>query len=61
MVIVSLTNAKIDNSVFISKLDYTMPYTNCQNEKFKSTLEYNYLTTEELIKSNIDKYQNIFH
>jgi hypothetical protein len=59
MVIVGLPDVNIDVFIPISKLDYTMPYDGCQQEKNKSVMEYNYTTTEELIKSNIKKYQEI--
>jgi hypothetical protein len=59
MVIVSLSEVNIDTFIPISKLDYTISYDGCQQEKNKSVMEYNYITTEELIKSNIKKYQDI--
>jgi len=59
MVIVSLPSVNTDNFILISKLDYTIPCDGCQQEKNKSVMEYNYITTEELIKSNIKKYQDM--
>lgn len=59
MVIVGLSDAKDINSPKISKLDYTIPYNECQEEKYKNTMEHNYWTTKELIESNHKKYQDI--
>ena len=44
------------------KRDYTTAITDCQQPtppKNKSTMDYNYMTTEELINSNIEKYNEI--
>jgi hypothetical protein len=60
MVIVGLSDAKdINSSKIISKLDYTIPYNEYQEEKYKNTMEQNYWTTKELIESNHKKYQDI--
>jgi hypothetical protein len=59
MVIVSLSDANIVNSTNLSKHHYTMPYSECQQEKYKNTMEFNYWTNQELIESNIKKYQDI--
>jgi len=59
VVLVGLPNADFVQLTKISKLDYTLPYTECQETKEKNTLEYNYITTEELLESNNKKYQDI--
>jgi hypothetical protein len=59
MVIVGLPDANFIESMTISKLDYTTPFKTCQVEKQKNTMEYNYITTEELLESNNKKYQEI--
>jgi len=50
MVLVGLPDANVVQTMTISKLDYTMPCYDCQTEKYKNTMEFNYLTNEELIK-----------
>jgi hypothetical protein len=52
MVIVGLPNAQVIQQMTISKFHYTIPYAGCQLEKQKDTMNYNYLTNEELIKEN---------
>jgi len=59
MVIVGLPNANIVQSIPISKLDYTTPYYDCQMENLKNTMDFNYITTKELLESNIKKYQDV--
>jgi hypothetical protein len=59
VVIVSLSKDNIVESNIISKPDYTTPYNGCQEELYKSTMNYNYITTEKLIESNIKKYQDL--
>jgi hypothetical protein len=46
----------------VYKPDYTTAITDCQIDqpKNKSTMEYNYMTTEEWIKSYIEKYDEVF-
>ena len=48
MVIVGLPTVNLSESI-INKLDYTTTVKQCQQQNFKSTLEYNYITTEEYI------------
>lgn len=50
MVLVGLPIADDVNSTSISKLDYTIPYTDCQQAKFKNTMEHNYIREEDTIK-----------
>lgn len=59
MVLVGLPDANLINSMTISKLDYTMQGNECQAEKYKNTLEYNFIKTEDLLESNNRKYQDI--
>lgn len=59
MVLVGLPNADVIDSITISKLDYTMPYTDCQMENQKNTMDYNYITNEELLEHNYQKYHTI--
>lgn len=59
VVLVSLPNVNIIDSTTINKPDYTLPYAECQEEKYKNTMEFNYITTKELIESNIKKYQDV--
>lgn len=59
VVLVGLPNADFVQLTTISKLDYTLPYAECQQTKEKNTLEYNYITTEELLESNNKKYQEL--
>jgi hypothetical protein len=59
MVIVSLSNASFDYQYSFSKPDYTIPYNDCQMEKQKNTIEYNYIKTQDLIETNNQKYQDI--
>lgn len=42
--------------VYLNPDNYTMFSESCQQSKLENTLEYNYMTTEKLIQSNIDKY-----
>lgn len=58
VVLVSLSDPSVIKPI-TSKFDYTLPYAECQPEKQKNTLEYNYITTEELIESNNKKYQDL--
>lgn len=58
VVIVGLPDANY-NFVPTSKLDYTVPYDTCQQRKNKNTMEFNYITNEEVIESNIQKYQEL--
>jgi hypothetical protein len=59
MVIVGLPDTNFLQSIPISKFDYTMVHNECQEEKYKNTMEQNYWTTKELIESNHKKYQDI--
>lgn len=46
----------------IHKQHYTTAITDCQQpmpQKYKSTMDYNYMTTEEWINTNIEKYNEI--
>ena len=47
-VIVGLPAVNLEEYSF-NKLDYTTTVKQCQQQNFKSTLEYNYITTEEYI------------
>lgn len=58
-IIVSLPEAYCTSLVTCSKYDYITNSMVCQQNE-KSTLEYNYITSEELIESNNNKYQEIF-
>ena len=58
MVIVGLPNVN-DIKTSISKLDYTIPYAECQQPKQQNTLDYNYIKTEDLLELNNSKYQKI--
>ena len=60
MTIVCLPNADFIKSMTISKPDYIIPYSDCQIENYKNTIEYNYIKMEDLIESNKQKYQDIF-
>jgi hypothetical protein len=62
-VIVSLPTVNELDSI-IYKRHYTTVLTDCQQEekpqpKFKTTMDYNYMTTEEWINSYIEKYNEI--
>jgi len=59
MMIVDLPNVNIDNFIPISKPDYIIPYDGCSPENNKNIMEYNYISTEELIESSIEKYQEV--
>jgi hypothetical protein len=59
VVIVSLSKDNIVESNIISKPDYTIPYNGCQEESYKSTMDYNYITTEEHIESSNKKYNSL--
>ena len=59
MVLVGLPTADDVNLTSISKLDYTIPYADCQQKKFKNTLEYNYIKSQELLEINNQKYQDV--
>ena len=59
LVIVGLPTASDVKLTSISKLDYTTPYKHCQTTKFKNSLDYNYIKSQELIESNNQKYQDI--
>ena len=43
----------------LNKLDYITPYADCQHSKEKNTIDFNYITNEELIKYNHQKYDTI--
>ncbi len=58
MVIVGLPNAN-DIKTSISKLDYTIPYAECQQPKQQNTLDYNYIKTKDFIETNNQKYQDL--
>jgi hypothetical protein len=59
VVLVGLPSVNIIDSITINKLDYTLPYAECQEEKYKNTMEFNYITTQELLESNNKKYLDI--
>lgn len=44
--------------VHLNPDDYTTFGQSCQQSKLENTLEFNYMTTEKLIQSNIEKYLN---
>lgn len=52
LVLVGLPNAKVLHQTTISKLDYTTPYADCQTINFRTTMNYNYITNDSLIKEN---------
>lgn len=52
-VIVGLPNVNLEDYSF-NKLDYNTDYKLCQPEKVKNTLEYNYITNEEYISSQLE-------
>lgn len=67
MVLVGLPDADVVQTMTISKLDYTIPCSDCQTEnddktesdyqteKYKDTMQYNYIKKWELIrKKNIE-------
>lgn len=54
VVIVGLPTVNLENYSF-NKLDYTTIHNHCQQEKFKTTLEYNYITTKEYISEQTNK------
>lgn len=58
MIIVSLSNANFMEH-HLSKPDYTSSITDCQQTPNKASIDYNYLTTQELIETNIEKYNDI--
>jgi len=58
LVIVSLPDVKTLD-IHINKHHYTMPVVDCQLNQNKSTMEYNYITTEEYIQSIILEHQDI--
>jgi hypothetical protein len=41
------------------ELQHTIEYSDCQQESFDNTMDYNYITTEKWIKNNIKKYLEI--
>lgn len=53
-VIVGLPTVNLEDYSF-NKLNYTTTVKQCQQQNFKSTLEYNYITTEEYISSETIK------
>jgi hypothetical protein len=53
-VMVGLPTVNLEDYSF-NKLDYTTMHKHCQQENFKSTLEYNYITTEEYISEQTKK------
>jgi len=59
VIIVCLPDAKPVNNVTFSKADYITSKEVCQQPSEKNTLEYNYITTENLIQENNNKYQDI--
>lgn len=59
VLIVHLPNAMIDKPLNISKHHYSTQVELHQQPKQKETLKYNYITTEELIELNSQKYQDI--
>jgi hypothetical protein len=52
-VIVGLPNVNLEEH-FFNKLDYTTTQQQCQLDKNKNTMEYNYITNEEYISSQRD-------
>lgn len=61
MVIVGLPTAEDVRLTSISKLDYTIPYTISQTQgiDFRSTLKFNYTTTEDWIKEYNKKFKEM--
>ena len=59
VIIVSLPTAEINNIITFSKLDYTSRFAECQEDKEKNTLEYNYIKAKDLIENNNQKYQDL--
>lgn len=53
-VIVGLPTGNLEEYSF-NKLDYTTTHKHCQQQNFKSTLEHNYITTEEYISEQTKK------
>jgi hypothetical protein len=43
----------------LNKPDYTTTIQICQQHNNKNSINYNYIKSEELIESNIEKYQDI--
>lgn len=58
VVIVSLPTVN-DIEFLFNKRDYTTQFQSCQEENTRDTINYNYITIEEYIQSNINKYQNL--
>ena len=58
MVIVSLPAVNSSDNI-LNKRYYTTPSNFCQIEKEKNTLEYNYIKSQEYIRKNIEKYQDV--
>jgi hypothetical protein len=58
MVLVGLPTV-IDYEFILNKPDYTISYNSCQMENNKNTLEYNYIKSQELIETTIQKHQDI--
>jgi len=59
VIIVSLPTAEIHHIITFSKLDYTSHFAECQQDKEKNTLEYNYIKAKDLIETNNQKYQDL--
>jgi hypothetical protein len=59
MVIVGLSNANLYYQSSLSKLDYTTPCIDCQTQKQKNTIEYNYIKAKDVIETNNQKYQDL--
>jgi hypothetical protein len=60
LVIVSLPTAIDVQLTSFSKLDYTIPYNDCQTEPNKDTMNHNFIKTKDYIENNHKKYQDIF-
>jgi len=59
MVIVSLPTVNLNTFDVFNKPDYTKPYCDCQVDSHNQTLEQGYITSQELIEYNHNKYQDI--
>jgi len=60
-VIVGLPTADFIDPMSISKLDYNRFHLDCQidDETFRNTMDFNYITTEDWINSYMKTYQDV--
>lgn len=58
MVLVSLPSVNIDDYNF-NKLYYKPSLGVCQQDPVENTMEYNYITTEKYLESQLNKHQDI--